>query len=49
MTSEPTTELAAQFARYVVPTLMPVAVRVVRIAAVEPREVVYARALVPPD
>ena len=40
MTSEPTAELAAQFARYVVPTLMPVAVRVVRIAAVEPRDTV---------
>ena len=40
MTSEPTTELAAQFARYVVPTLMPVAMRVVRIAAVEPRDTV---------
>ena len=40
MTSESTAELAAQFARYVVPTLMPVAVRVVRIAAVEPRDTV---------
>ena len=40
MTSEPTAELAAQFARYVVPTLMSVAVRVVRIAAVEPRDTV---------
>ena len=40
MTSESTAQLAAQFARYVVPTLMPVAVRVVRIAAVEPRDAV---------
>ena len=40
MTSEPTAQLAAQFARYVVPTLMPVAARVVRIAAIEPRDTV---------
>lgn len=40
MTSEPTVQLAAQFARYVVPTLMSVAVRVMRIAAVEPRDTV---------
>ena len=40
MTSETAGQLAAQFARYIVPTLMPVAVRVVRIAAVEPRDVV---------
>ena len=40
MTSETAAQLAAQFARYVVPTLMSVAVRVVRIAAVEPRDTV---------
>ena len=40
MTSETAAQLAAQFAHYVVPTLMPVAVRVVRIAAIEPRDTV---------
>ncbi len=40
MTSEPAAQPAAQFARYVVPTLMTVAVRVVRIAAIEPRDTV---------
>ncbi|MAG34987.1 MAG: hypothetical protein CL878_01860 [Dehalococcoidia bacterium] len=40
MTGEPSAQLAEQFAHYIVPTLMQVAVRVVRIAAIEPRDAV---------
>jgi len=40
MTSELSAKLAEQFAQYIVPTLVPIAVRALRIAAIEPTDAV---------